>query len=763
MIFLEIATAAYLIRDIHSKNDEDEKVKTIFFVWLMNLIMSFWWDRKSLSRENRWNRLFSENRVSWMIWFITLMLWLGIAVTKIGITPDDRFWNVAGVPVLPQQVVFTLLFIFFLLDLKIVLKSIDGKPAIKNFLFNQNMAYLLAIGIWLLAILVWNTQELRHTYFAPGPYPPNYERYPFSDASSFDIGSQYFLLGQGLNNEVMTDRPFLMLFFSVLHLLGGQNYDRIAFFQLIFYAIIPVFLFLLGNQIHSKIFGIGLALLAIFKEKNAILTANEIGLVNVKVMTSEMPATLFFLGFTITLIYWMESKNNKLFWAVLTGGLLGVSIGVRITPIFLTPLILLVIFIASLSKPRYWSKWVYSSLLFILSVVVVLTPYSIENIKTNGVPFWLFKITQAYNRSYQTDPISLDIPKIKLKTISPLLEISKGDDNISYEQTKMELSSVVDISLPENVITLSLRHFVHNELMTVFIYPLNYEVEDIREFIDKPYWDNHNDWEGQLQGGEIFLLGINLLVISFGIGFSIRHWKITGIAPLILHLGYNLANGGARTSGGRYIVPADWVIHIYFLLGVIAIIYYVRGWKNKSAKFRNEPRKFRTNLFPVVLVMIGFLAFGASFSFSSLFQSDYELLSGKGAFSFIQENSVFEQSEYFYDESEKLLQSKSGFVMTGLVLYPRYIRPGETVDRSFYIRTSENNQGSLYFRFLTDKGPKHINIVLGDHPIGHFEHAQFAVVLGCDRRDFVEGKFVVPLGDSNGDILESSKAQFSCD
>ena len=44
-----------------------------------------------------------------------LAAWVLAAQTGIGLIPDDRFWNVAGVPILPQQIVLTGLLLLLVL------------------------------------------------------------------------------------------------------------------------------------------------------------------------------------------------------------------------------------------------------------------------------------------------------------------------------------------------------------------------------------------------------------------------------------------------------------------------------------------------------------------------------------------------------------------------------------------------------------------------------------------------------------------------
>ena len=44
---------------------------------------------------------------------------------------------------------------------------------------------------------------------------------------------------------------------------------------------------------------------------------------------------------------------------------------------------------------------------------------------------------------------------------------------------------------------------------------------------------------------------------------------------LAIFIFYNISNALARTSGGRYLVPMDWIISLYFLLGVFWLIIWL--------------------------------------------------------------------------------------------------------------------------------------------------------------------------------------------
>ena len=68
------------------------------------------------------------------------------------------------------------------------------------------------------------------------------------------------------------------------------------------------------------------------------------------------------------------------------------------------------------------------------------------------------------------------------------------------------------------------------------------------------------------------LFALNIFFITLGISVAWRQEKLVGLIPLAMFMFYDLSNGFARTSGGRYIVPIDWIVTIYFLIGVFQVI-----------------------------------------------------------------------------------------------------------------------------------------------------------------------------------------------
>ena len=747
LIFFEFSVALYLTSRNQLNGKTKEKV--VLFVWILGTVDSLITGSKEKNGRGDGKRWF-ELKPGLQIWLVVLAIWLFIAWSKVGLIPDDRFWNVAGVPFLPQQIVFTLLLLLFMLDFNLVM-SFRGTSKLAELSKSRAFFFVLMIVIWATAVLVWNGEPLRHTYFAPGPYPPNYEKYPFSDAATFDIGSQYFLLGRGLNNQLVTDRPFLMLFFSVLHLLGGQKYDSVVFVQILFLALIPVLLFWLGSKLHSKPVGISLALLAVLKEKNAIQGAAEIGLANVKVLTSELFATLLVLFLTLAVAAWLEKKNEQTVWPVLAGGVLGLSVGVKVTTLFLLPVILVVVLFAHLQQKIWLKKFILSGSLFVLAMMVVITPYSIESAQNAGVPFWLAKIINSFDRSYgQEDADGGLIQNKNEKPINPIRNVMRETGTLD---------------LPENIFTLSLRHFIHNEISTLLMYPLSYEVQSLDQLLARPFWDHDLNWKGELKWSEKILLGMNLLFISIGIGYAFRRSSYYGLVPLAIHLGFNLTSGGARTSGGRYIVPVDWVVHLYFLLGVVSLIYAVRNWRQVIHPESTQHQLAKTKPIVIAVALIGFLGLGSSIMLTKLFQPEYPMSRGALTLEILQRlpESVYDEFGISFEEIKAFSQEKKNYVGGGFSLYPRYFEPGEFDKWSTILSVKLNDVERLYFTLLTEQGPKHVYLEKIGQWVEAFPNAEFVIVIGCNRGDYIEGKIVLPLEGNDPDPVLSSSPGLLCE
>ena len=122
----------------------------------------------------------------------------------------------------------------------------------------------------------------------------------------------------------------------------------------------------------------------------------------------------------------------------------------------------------------------------------------------------------------------------------------------------------------------------------------------------------------------------------------------------------------------------------------------------------------------------------------------------------------FRGSTNTYRDVKNFVKSDPGYLATGVVFYPRFFGIGEDFEK-FDLGPRSENESMLYFRFLTDRGAKHVSVMLTDERIQPFPNGEFAFLIGCDRGSFIEGKIVLPMDNESTDVLVSDNPELSCD
>jgi hypothetical protein len=77
--------------------------------------------------------------------------------------------------------------------------------------------------------------------------------------------AQSLLIGHPYQGQIPT-RPLYIFLLTVLHLIFGENYPNILMGQTLVLAMIPVVFYFLGKKLHSRVAGVIIALLFIFRE-----------------------------------------------------------------------------------------------------------------------------------------------------------------------------------------------------------------------------------------------------------------------------------------------------------------------------------------------------------------------------------------------------------------------------------------------------------------------------------------------------------------
>ena len=237
---------------------------------------------------------------------IIAFVWISVISTRVGLEPDNRFWNVAGVPVLINQLALVLglaLFGIFLYGL--LTRKASGNPRRREILLD----ILACLILWAGAAWFWHQAPFSNSFFAEGVFPPNQDFYPYSDAALTDLGGQYMLIGKGLEYPYFTEKPLYALFLGLLHRVVGQRYFTVTSWQMICFEVFPSCCICSETTSQSLVWPLNCTF-SVAKEYNAIFSTFKISVSNSRLYLSEFPTMILMALLAIALVGWFKSTEN---------------------------------------------------------------------------------------------------------------------------------------------------------------------------------------------------------------------------------------------------------------------------------------------------------------------------------------------------------------------------------------------------------------------------------------------------------------------
>ncbi len=491
---------------------------------------------------------------------LLLCFWLVVSITGLGISPDAYFWNEAGVPLLGLQVIASVFCV--MLASRFLLR--------RNQLIKRKWVdWSLILAIWLGTFLLWQLTPLPRNYHAPGPYPPNDIQYPYSDAELYDFSAQYLLLGQGISNGDYQDKPAYVFLLAIFHLIADFDFELVISLQVALLALIPAGMYFLGKSLHSRQAGFLAALLAAFQQRNAIAAANDIQTASSKLLLTEYPAALVLLFFCFCMVRWLQEPETRLKYLLIGGGLLGFAGLIRPNAFILAPLMIVIILLRCgrrLKRAAVASGW------FALLLFLTVLPWNLVIPRGFDTPYLIAKARSLISTRYRLEGLETPQP------FSPS-EQSTGSNQANQVPASPAGSGVSNPEVPQGGSPPQFiwKHYFHNEIMSFLSLPHSIELHDLKNTLQNPYWKNISTWKGELPSGSLLLILLNIGLLSAGIGTAWQRWRLAGLVPLFIHIGYHIANAIVRNSGARYLVPVDWVLLVYYALGIILALDWLAG------------------------------------------------------------------------------------------------------------------------------------------------------------------------------------------
>ena len=504
-----------------------------------------------------------EDRGKWMITGILLMVGIAagifISKTRLGLEKENAFWGKPTVPLLEWHILlaFALCLVWFCIS-----NLSQGK-------IPETVLRLLPLLVWLCAVTVWTAIPNQNGFFSPPGRAPNYETYPFSDGSFYGHYARAAAAGMGLKGNDIPPRPLYIAFLTALHLLSENQYDRIIFFQTLVLGLLPVFVYLCGRDLHSAEAGLGASLMVILRETHSILSAPfGHNISTTKYFFADFPAALVCAAFIWLLIRWQKqsgSPGQAARTALAAGCALGAMVLIRTQSLCL----LLLLPFPLIPALRRAPKQAFRQLLFFgLALLFCIAPWLLRSYRITGQFVFDHPMTQTAEmaRSYNFEKADLS-------------QLPDENDGAYTQRMTAFIAEMMRKHFPEIAHFVTV-HFLNSEISGFRLFPLRDHLEDEGELLRsrEPFWELLDS--ADLNGYNLVFLGLGFFVWAFGAAAAHQRSPHAGFIPLAGILLFNFSTAVGRYSAGRYLIPTDWIMMLYFAVGladIISVIYRACG------------------------------------------------------------------------------------------------------------------------------------------------------------------------------------------
>jgi hypothetical protein len=673
---------------------------------------------------------------------LAVMFYSGFGI----VSPQEDFWYGTGVPILGSQLIVAILGGFFFLNLGLSWTT-------------RRADVLICVLIFAVTAFFWGRAPLQESFLFTDPSPPNGVSYPFADSATFDLASQFGLIGQKIliYGTPFFERPLYLSFLVYLHALFGQDYRLLMAIQAGAFAMFPVLIYLIARSLNARSVGLAAAIVILFRGINSISASNLIDTASPKMILTDFPTAIGVALVTWLTCEWLGQLEKKRHYPLWIGGAIGLTLMLRTNALMLLAVIP---FLSLFAFGSRWRQWVSSSLMILLGVIAVTLPWEIRNQSLGGQMYGpiVTKFRNVIQQRYPTspEPGSLSpqeygFASLDLKSIGVIAAL--------YQDTPEQSARPCD-----TLLCFSVNHFLHNTLTSFLILPTSPFLDELRYLIKDrhPYWQAN--WDGSLHSAAPFFLILNSFFITTGIARAWKEKRILGLTPLAIFVAYTLSNALARTSGGRYLVPADWLLILYYLLGVFHVISWGANslgisWNIFAADPGTRTPSVREFQSRAVGALAALLMLGALLPLSeALYLPRYHASDPMEALA--SHRALIEQTGLKIYDLDTFLQNPDADIVIGRALYPR-----------FYKMNQGHYQGGFYpfhalgfprtaFKLIGPAG-EHSVVLPGGIP-EYLPHASDVLVLGCNGTDYFDALVVIVLDGHGAAYVREPEAPLQC-
>ena len=403
------------------------------------------------------------------------------------------------------------------------------------------------------------------------------------------MSAQYALLGKGIaGGDVFKGHNAYIGFLAFLHLLAGQDYSLLVTWQVVIFAVFPVIVFWIGKALRGRFLGLFMAGLVITQELNAIASGSRLNLSHSKLLMTEFPTKIGLAVLILLFFLWLRKPVRNFAYALPVGGALGILIMLRYNTLLMPFAIIAGILLV---YGKNWRGWLKASVMLFVAMGIVISPWMWRSWKISGNSFFfapkmIYRIQAEFQETPEPLPVDDPVTSLELEDEfpAPARELESAASPQPAESVADALpppDAQAGINRDGSLYPIS-SHFVHNLITNALILStrpifdfLPDSIVDGSLYEAVPFWKNlYTGWLVDLPAVDLIGIGVNLLLLSLGIGTAFRKWGWAGLIPLGVLLAYHLSTALVRDSGGRYIVPVDWIVPLYFALGLLQLAHW---------------------------------------------------------------------------------------------------------------------------------------------------------------------------------------------
>jgi hypothetical protein len=406
---------------------------------------------------------------------------------------------------------------------------------------------------------------------------------------------------------------------------------------------------------------------------------------------------------------------------------------------------------------RRRAAWLKGSLLLVVGLVLVISPWLWRNYRVAG------ELTLQ-----ETDEV-----RLVGQVFSDPQEWEKYGDVAGESQSQFllrVLRGVIGFTLtrPGEVVDKVLPHFLHNLNATLLVLPASFRYADVDDYVrEMPVW-GQGWWDGYLPSEAVVPLVLNLVFIAVGLGWAWRQRRVIGITPFIFYLAYDLTTAAVRYSGRRYILPVDWIILLYYCLGIVQFLRWgllvfssrefslaLAGDEGATSGQPDAPQSEKWPLFsPRLLgVALGLILVGAALPFAEFInRPSYVQPTEQEALALLREYTAGNPSGVDLQATiEEFLEDDAALVLVGRALYPQSYAPDQDFFRSGlnFHQLVPRPYARLGFYLI---GPHEDDIFLRIADPPPLPNASDVLVFGCQSSPDFDALAVIVM-DKPGEVL----------